>query len=617
MRHDLSTRRVVAATNLNDIDYEACGHIAGPPAHGSCSRVAMRPVLVGRPRLTLLMLVALNAAAQLSYLGWLLAPGHWTGLASGTEAEAALSVAAFAAVACVELVRLIQCTCLWAFSLFARNPVPMHPPPRLRVAILTTIVPSHEPVELVVATLAAMRRVAYPAGTVDVWILDEADDDRVRQAARSLGVHHFSRHGRPVYNTRSGPFRARTKAGNHNAWLAQHGRGYDVVAQLDPDHVPRAHFLERTLGYFRDPDIAFVVAPQVYGDAGAGFVTRGAAAQAYVFHGIVQRGGNGLGAPLLIGTNHVYRVAAWIQVGGYQDCIIEDHLTSMTIHAATNPRTGRPWKGVYTPDVLAIGRAPSTWGDFFSQQRRWAYGATEIALRHARRLGRRLSWSQRVAYALLQSFYPGVATTWTLGTLATLAYLSGAASPPALDPRVWGALWTASVATTLVLFLWLRRLNIAEHERRELGVPGAVATLCAAPIYAAAVARAALQRPLAYHVTRKGRAARPDELHTFGRHFAWMVTLAVGLLFSLRVHGSLQVTHVWALVTLAAASLPPSMHVFALLARPTTREAAALPASGFRGSRPRTRRRRTASGPRPQHPGPPVPGQARARGEAR
>ena len=35
---------------------------------------------------------------------------------------------------------------------------------------------------------------------------------------------------------------------------------------MDPDHVPQPYFLTRTIGYFRDPDVAFVVAPQVYGN---------------------------------------------------------------------------------------------------------------------------------------------------------------------------------------------------------------------------------------------------------------------------------------------------------------------------------------------------------------
>ena len=52
-----------------------------------------------------------------------------------------------------------------------------------------------------------------------------------------------------AWNTGSGPFRARTEHGDHNSWRAEHEHRYDVVAQMDPDHVPFPNFLERTLGY--------------------------------------------------------------------------------------------------------------------------------------------------------------------------------------------------------------------------------------------------------------------------------------------------------------------------------------------------------------------------------
>jgi hypothetical protein len=340
--------------------YSDCGEIAGPLLDAA-EVVAFRRVVVGSARRVLWVLVLASAAAEVTFLAWLLAPGHWSGVLGVGGIRGTLGVAAFGAVVVVELVRLLQTLPLWVSSLVARDPVPMRPPDELRIAVLTTIVPSREPLALVAETLAAMGRIDYPNGRVDVWILDEEDDAAVRQVATRLGVKHFSRHAIAAFNTSGGPFRARTKAGNHNAWLAVHGDAYDVVAQLDPDHVPQPYFLERTLGYFRDPDVAFVVAPQVYGRP-AGLVERGAAAQAYVFHGVVQRGGNGLGAPLLVGTNHVYRTAAWRQIGGYQDSLIEDHLTSMTVHGTVNPLTGRKWTGIYTPDVLAVGHGPATWG---------------------------------------------------------------------------------------------------------------------------------------------------------------------------------------------------------------------------------------------------------------
>ena len=42
------------------------------------------------------------------------------------------------------------------------------------------------------------------------------------------------------------------------------------------------------LGYFRDPDIAFVVGPQVYGNYDAA-VTKAAESQQFLFHALIQR----------------------------------------------------------------------------------------------------------------------------------------------------------------------------------------------------------------------------------------------------------------------------------------------------------------------------------------
>ena len=125
--------------------------------------------------------------------------------------------------------------------------------------------------------------------------------------AARLGVKHFSRKGRPEYNQQSGQFRAKTKSGNHNSWRAEHEHDYDVVAQMDPDHVPLPSFLERTLGYFRDPDVAFVVAPQVYGNMYDNWVAHGASGAAVPVQRLSSGAATGSDAPLLIGTNHLYR----------------------------------------------------------------------------------------------------------------------------------------------------------------------------------------------------------------------------------------------------------------------------------------------------------------------
>ncbi len=509
-------------------------------------------------RLILTLLVLVNSAAGLLLVGWLLLPGHVpgsgvTGLGSWQITAARLG---FCVIVGVELIRLAQNMVVWVFAYHARDPVPVDPPVGLRVALLTTIVPSKEPIDVVERTLRRLRQIVY-CGQVDVWILDEGDDPAVKAMAARLGVRHFSRRGRPEYNQPSGEFRARTKSGNHNAWRAEHEHRYDVVANVDPDHVPLANFLERTLGYFRDPDVAFVVTPQVYGNTHQNLVAHGASVQQYLYNGLIARGGNGLDAPLLTGTGHLYRPSAWRSVGGYQDSIIEDHLTSIRIHAAVNPRSGNQWKGVYTPDVVAIGEGPTSWADYFNQQKRWAAGICEILVRPELRAPRELRSRRRWQYRLLQFYYPSVAVSLLLGNFATAMYLLTGVSAAQLDVAVWSVLWGSTIATWFALWLWLRRFNIAPHEREEIGLVGMALALFAGPVYVAAGVGALLRRRLGFVVTAKGKLRTSESLATFRLHLCW-AAFAAGLLAASFVldHG-LALLRVWPVLTLLTGLGPP------------------------------------------------------------
>jgi cellulose synthase/poly-beta-1,6-N-acetylglucosamine synthase-like glycosyltransferase len=511
-------------------------------------------------RIALTLLFLFTALVNLTFVGWLLLPAHVPGASLGGAQDWRLALArvSFCLVVLVEVIRIVQVTVIWILAWQARDPVPLVPASGLRVAVLTTIVPSKEPISVVARTLRAMRTIRYPDGFLTTWILDEDNDAEVQNVSAELGVLHFSRKGRPEYNQPAGEFRARSKAGNHNAWRAEHESGYDVVAQMDPDHVPLSCFLERTLGYFRDPDVAFVVAPQVYGNMRENLVARGASMQQYLFNGVIERGGNGLDAPLLIGTNHLYRPAAWRQIGGYQDSIIEDHLTSMRVQGTINPATGNPWKGVYTPDVIAVGEAPTTWTDYFNQQKRWAYGIWDVKLRRRAKAGIRLSARQRLLYGMVQFYYPSVATSLLFGSLATVGYLVFGASAVHLRGGEWLTLWAAALGSWASLFLWLRRFNLAEHERRQVGVSGMALALMAGPIYLSAGVAALLRRRLTYAVTAKGELRSRESLRTFRLHLVWAAVAATLLGVNLAVHRHhYAAPQIWALFALLVGLSPP------------------------------------------------------------
>jgi len=562
---------------VSDHLYVGASTITGP-LQPAGPRVRYRAVLSHRENVT----VAVMAAAQLlvvgafvTYLAW---PSHLPVLTGHPLPYRIAAVAGWVFIIVLQLIALAQTASVLHFASRARDPIPMLPQRGLRVAMLTTIVPSKEPWEVAERTLLAMKRQRHD-GVLDVWVLDEENDPVIAARCAQLGIGHFSRRGVPEWNEAEGPFRAKTKHGNHNAWRQLHEHDYDLVSQMDPDHCPldTNDFLLRTVGYFNDPDVAFVVCPQVYDNQSAGFIAKGSAELAYMFHGVTQRGCNGLGAPVLIGTNHVFRPAAWKQIDGYQDCIIEDHLTAMRIPAETNPATGRRWKGVYTPDILTAGEGPNTWTDFFSQQRRWAYGIFQIATQKSPAMLGKVTPAQRLSFASLQFFYPSVGATWLLGNLLSALYLVAGVSGSRLDTLSWAALFLASTATGIGVSVWLRRFNLMPHERASYNLTGMLLNLVTTPVYLAAGFAQLAGRPLAYKVTAKGRLATGDTLATFRLQLGWIAFAVSSMVIGAAAGHHYPSLYVWMSLSVLWCATPIAL--WARDQRRTARAAAATPAA--------------------------------------
>jgi cellulose synthase/poly-beta-1,6-N-acetylglucosamine synthase-like glycosyltransferase len=436
------------------------------------------------------------------------------------------------AIVLTELSRLVGVVGVGLATVFARDPVPVTADPRLRVAYLTSIVPSAEPVAMVERSLRAALAVRH-RGVHDVWLLDEGDDEQVRQLCERLGVRHFSRRGRPLDNTVAGQFKARTKHGNYNAWVREHGAHYDVFTSVDPDHVPRPELCERMLGYFRDPEVAFVVGPQIYGNTGS-LLTRWASAQLLLFHALSQRAGNRLGTATLIGTTNAIRIAALRTTGGLRDSVTEDVATSVAVHAGRNPLSGRRWRSVYVPEVLAVGEGPSSWTDYVRQQDRWARGADDLFGASAVATAGRLGLRRSLHYALLLSHYPLTAVAWLLGAATAVYYL--ALGAPAVPPVIWLMLFADAAVYQAVFAWWNRRLEVGPHPASSLA--GSLLTTITAPVYVGALVASVLRRSTGFAVTPKATARSTDGLRAFRANLGWAGFSAVLLLVAaLTGHG--------------------------------------------------------------------------------
>ncbi len=539
-------------------DYASFSTLAGPlqepPASGEY-HVAYRKVMVGRALHQVLPQLIATVGVSSLFFVWLIQPQHYPHSKYLPTAVQVGNAVMFWLIVVTEGIRLLNSITLCWSAYIMRNPVPVRPPKGLRVAFTTTIVPAKEPIDVVRDTLIAACNIRHDA-TIDVWLLDEGDDPAVRAMCAEIGVNHFSRKGVERWNTGRGRFRAKTKHGNHNSWLDAHGDTYDVVLSVDPDHIPLPNFAERMLGYFRDPNVAFVVGPQVYGNF-RHYLTRGAEAQNYMFHSVIQRAANRFASGMFVGTNHAYRVETWRQIGGFQDLITEDLATSFAVHGARNPQTNHRWTSVYTPDVIAVGEGPATWTDFFSQQLRWARGANEVLVTEAAGRMRKLAWGPRLHYATLMLHYPTVALTWILGMILTTTYMVLGSTGVVVHISAWLALYIDVFAARLLLYFWLRRFNTSPHEEAgSAGMSGIFVSVLCTPFYSTAFVGAIFRRKLGFVVTPKGDQASPDRLLTFRKHLFWAVWSAGSIAAAASLGHLYPANMIWVSLSLVTCLLP-------------------------------------------------------------
>ena len=442
------------------------------------------------------LLLAFAGGSLVAFLGWWFQPDHVAeNFAGGWHA---VDLVLFVALTLVFGHRIFMDVFTWVVSWGMRpEQVPPAPERGLRVAFITTFVPASEPLDLLRQTLPAMQAADYPH---DTWVLDEGGVDEVRELCEELGVRYFSRSGVRRYNLIAGPFTARTKGGNHNAWYDTFGEDYDVVAQIDTDFVPRSDFLTRTLGHFSDPSVGFVGTPQVYGNGHQSFVARGASQQQYSFYGPLLRGLASRGHSTMIGANHVVRVAALRDVGFYAGHLTEDLLTGMRMHA-----TG--WESRYVSMPLAIGEGPETWQAYFNQQTRWAFGCMDILRWHTPALAREMTRRQAALYVSLQQHYfSGMATAVGLALLVTY-FVTGVT--PADVGLVEMLLWvTPLVVARQLVATWLQRFNPDPHNDRGLHLTGRFMSIVTAPVFLLAAIGVLRQKRLVFKVTPKGEGQR-------------------------------------------------------------------------------------------------------------
>jgi cellulose synthase (UDP-forming) len=244
------------------------------------------------------------------------------------------------------------------------------------------MVPTYnEPEWVVRRTLIGALAMTYPHET---YLLDDGRRPEMEALAKELGVGYITR-----------PDNVGAKAGNLN-WAMGRTSG-DFIAIFDADHVPLRQFLDRTIGYFADPTVAFVQTPQeFYNVESFQHLTKTAQKRSWhqqqLFYRVLQPGKDHWNSAFFCGSCGVMRRAALEEVGGFAtETITEDMHTSFRLHA-------KGWSSAYHNEVLALGLAAQTATPYHLQRLRWGQGTMQMLRKERLFTNSALSIHQRINY---------------------------------------------------------------------------------------------------------------------------------------------------------------------------------------------------------------------------
>lgn len=213
-------------------------------------------------------------------------------------------------------------TVLFAVTLWKQRRRGVAPPPRGDERVDVFITCYNEPVHVVRETVRAAVAIRRMHRT---WLLDDGNSLVMRRMAAEEGAGYIIRsgewHGRERH----------AKAGNLNNALFQTDGEYILIQ--DADQIPSPYILDETLGYFRDPAVAFVQTPQWFRNVPEGDPF---GSDAPLFYGPIQEGKDGWNAAFFCGSNAVLRREALFQAGmmnytGDQDLHLRRSLARATV----------------------------------------------------------------------------------------------------------------------------------------------------------------------------------------------------------------------------------------------------------------------------------------------
>ncbi len=234
-------------------------------------------------------------------------------------------------------------------------------------------VPIHnEPPEMVIETLAALRKLDY-----DNYEVIVVDNNTSELECWQPVKHWCERQDERFHFHHVNPLPG-FKAGALNYALQKTADDVELIAVIDSDYVVEPNWLSDCTAAFEDDEIAIVQAPQDYRDADESLFKSMIYAEYAGFFGIGMVNRDVRNAIIQHGTMTIIRRKVLDQVDGWSEwCITEDAELGLRILEAGH-RTS------YVPCSYGRGLMPDNFLDYKKQRFRWAYGSVLILRHHMR-----------------------------------------------------------------------------------------------------------------------------------------------------------------------------------------------------------------------------------------
>ncbi|MDX9740460.1 MAG: glycosyltransferase [Gammaproteobacteria bacterium] len=269
---------------------------------------------------------------------------------------------------------------------FTPGPVPGYTPK------VSLHVPAYnEPPELVIRTLNALAALDYP--NFEVIVIDDNTRDPavwrpVQEHCRRLGFRFFHLENWPGY-----------KSGALNHALAHVTPDTEVIGVVDADYIVESSYLRDLVGFFVNPNVAFVQTPQDYRDVDArGYQSALYRSYQYFFK-LSMASRNERNGIIFTGTMGLIRRSALERVGGWDEwCITEDAEVALKMLNLGH-------ESVFVDRSYGRGLMPLDFEGLRRQRFRWAFGGMQVLRLHWKKLlpGSRL-WNRSGRLTFAQKF---------------------------------------------------------------------------------------------------------------------------------------------------------------------------------------------------------------------